>query len=80
MKTFNKLKYLLVIIFTAFAISTFAQGGPGDPNGDPEGGGDPIGGGGAPNTGHTIVMLSLALAYGVKKVYDFTKMKEENIE
>jgi hypothetical protein len=79
MKTLNKIKYLLIVFFIAFSFSALAQGGPGDPNGDPEGGGDPVGGGGAPNTGHSIVLLSLALTYGGKKIYDYSKFKQEDI-
>lgn len=78
MKTFNKIKYLFIIVFTAFALNSMAQGGPGDPGDDPEGGGDPLGGG-APISGHTLVLLSFALAYGGKKIYDFSKMKREKI-
>lgn len=79
MRTIKKIKYLLIILITVFAVNSFAQGGPGDPNGDPEGGGDPVGGGGAPISGHTVVLLSFALAYGGKKIYDFSKLKREKI-
>jgi hypothetical protein len=79
MKSLKKLKYLFIIFFAIVSINSFAQGGPGDPPDDPEGGGDPVGGGGAPNTGHTVVMLALALTYAGKKVYDFTRRENSDI-
>jgi hypothetical protein len=79
MKTLNKIKYLIIVLFTVFSINSFAQAtGPGEPGGDPEGGGDPVGGG-APISGHTIVLLSFTLAYGGKKIYDFSKIKRDEI-
>lgn len=79
MKTLNKIKYLLIIILTAFALNSFAQGGPGDPGEDPNGGGDPLGGGDAPSNGGAIVLVTFALAYGGVKAYQFSKLKHEEI-
>jgi len=79
MKTIYKIKYLFVILFTVFAMNSFAQAnGPGDPGGDPGGGsgGDPLGGG-APVSGGTIVLLSFALIYGSKKVYELSKLENQ---
>ncbi|HEY9114116.1 MAG TPA: hypothetical protein VIN10_05410 [Bacteroidales bacterium] len=76
MKTLNKIKYLLVIIFTVFAMNIFAQGGPGDPGGDPEGGGGggPLGGG-SPISGGTIILTAFGLGYGGLKIYQMAKPK-----
>lgn len=81
MKTLYKIKYLLVILFTVFAMNIFAQGGPGDPGGDPEGGGGggPLGGG-APVSGGTIVLITFAIAYGSKKIYQVVSLKQEKIK
>lgn len=80
MKTLYKIKYLLAILFTIFAMNIFAQGGPGDPGGDPEGGGnDPLGGG-APVSGGTIVLLTIAMAYGGKKIYQIASFKREEVK
>ena len=79
MKTLYKIKYLLIILFTVFAINSFAQGGPGDPGGDPEGGGnDPLGGG-APLSGGTIILIAIGAFWGGKKYYEIKSLgKEEN--
>lgn len=79
MKTLKKIKYLFVILLTVIALNTFAQGGPGDPGGDPEGGGDPLGGG-APISGGSIVLATIALAYGGLKVYKLRRVKHEEIK
>jgi hypothetical protein len=78
MKTLYKIKYLFAIVFTVFALNSFAQGGPGDPGGDPEGGGDPLGGG-APVSGGTILLIALGTVYGSKKIIELKKAaKKEN--
>jgi hypothetical protein len=77
MKTFKRIHYLLIILFTVFAINSYAQGGgPGDPGGSPEGGGDPLGGGAPAGTG-AILLTGFAIAYAGKKAYAFYKSKEK---
>lgn len=62
------LSSLLFVLSPLFITDVFADqppdpgGGPG--TGDPVGGGNPIGGG-------LIILATLGVAYGVKKVYDF---------
>lgn len=76
MKTLYKIKYLFAIVFTVFALNSYAQGGPGDPGGDPEGGGDPLGGG-APISGGTILLIALGAVYGSKKIIELKKLADE---
>lgn len=74
----KKIRYIFFILFQVVAIASFAQmTSPGDPGGDPEGGGPPLGGGGAPIGSGTIVLMSLAVAYGAKKLYNLNKEELE---
>ena len=76
MKRIQKIKYLLIIVFTVFALNNFAQGGPGDPGGSPEGGNDPLGGG-APLSGGTLLLITIGAVYGSKKVFDLKNKSEK---
>jgi len=66
----KKIRYIFVVLFQIIAVISFASVlGPSDPGGDPEAGGDPPLGGGAPIGSGTIVLMSLAAAYGARKIY-----------
>jgi len=66
----NKIRYIFLVLFQVVVIASFAQmTAPSDPGGDPEGGGDPPLGGGAPIGSGTIVLMSLAAAYGARKIH-----------
>jgi hypothetical protein len=68
-----------VIFVLVFVVTTVAQVPP-HPNGGggPGGGNVPVGGG-APIGGSLLIMLSLAVGYGWRKVYDLRKKSlEEN--
>jgi hypothetical protein len=62
-----------VLFVFIFALTTFAQLPP-HPNGGggPGGGNTPVGGA-APLGGSFLIMLSLAVGYGLRKVYDMRK-------
>jgi hypothetical protein len=79
MKTFNKIKYFLLILITIITLNSYAQGGPGDPGGDPEGTNDPLGGG-APIFGGTFILIALGAFYGGRKIFLLKNLesKEEN--
>ncbi|OQX77565.1 MAG: hypothetical protein B6D61_06935 [Bacteroidetes bacterium 4484_249] len=66
-KTVRNLILSTVLSFS-FALVSFADQPP-DPGGGPGSGDDPVGGG-APIGGGLIVLLSLAIGYGAKKVFD----------
>ncbi len=70
-------KVLKILVVTAFILAgplfMMAQNPP-HPNGGsgPTGGNTPVGGG-APIGGGMLIMLSLAIGYGTRKVYDARK-------
>lgn len=77
MKTIKKITGLAVIIlFLSPLTQVMAQGGPPPPPDDSGGGDTPIGGA-APIGGGLIILSTLGLFYGGKKVYDLSKNKEE---
>ncbi|HEY9116016.1 MAG TPA: hypothetical protein VIN10_15070 [Bacteroidales bacterium] len=69
-------KILISLLFTLVFAFSYAQGGPGDPGGDPSGGGDPLGGG-APLSGGTIILLSIGAAFGGTKLINYIKKESE---
>jgi len=74
----NKIRYIFLVLFQVVVIASFAQmTAPSDPGGDPEGGGDPLGGGGAPIGSGTIILMSLGVAYGARKIYFLNKEEIE---
>ncbi len=69
---------IAIVLFVVVQLPVFAQAdGPGDPGGDPEVGGDPPLG--APLDGGTLLLLSLGVAYGIKKYHNY-KNEEVNLE
>lgn len=67
---------LIIALSPVFISDVFAdQPEPPDPGGGP--GGDPVGGG-SPVGGGLIILATLGVAYGVKKIYDFRN--SEHIE
>ncbi|MFH1120890.1 MAG: hypothetical protein V1775_13785, partial [Bacteroidota bacterium] len=67
------------IVAGAFAVAPlcmFAQPNPGGGSGGDPVGGDPIGGGQAPIGGGVVLLVTLASAYGLKKVYQLQQEKE----
>jgi hypothetical protein len=70
MKKITSIAAFLVIL--ALPILLSAQPQPSDPSIGGGAGASPVGGG-APIGGGFLVLLSLALGYGVRKVYDFRK-------
>ncbi len=72
-------RLILIAVFALFTVVAFAQG-PGDPGGDPSGESPPIGaGGGAHLGGGILILLTLGLAYGGKRLYDLKKEKKEEV-
>ena len=71
MKTLKR--FLLFILFVCAASISMAQTPP-HPNGgsNPNAGNTPVGGG-APIGGGLLILISLSLGYGVKKIYDFRR-------
>jgi len=61
------LSFLFVLIFSFSSPAAFTD--PGDPGSEPGDDDDPLGGG-APIGGGMIVLITLGLGYGGKKVYD----------
>jgi len=78
MKTIKKIIGLAILmLFFAPLTQVMAQGGPPPPPpGDPDGGDTPIGGNAPIGTG-LVILSSLGLAYGGKKVYDARQKLEE---
>ena len=82
----NQIKLLLIAaLFSLLSISAFAQGGPTGPPPPPQG--DLEGttaqdnklGGNAHLGGGIIILLTLGLAYGGKRLYDLRKEQKEEI-
>lgn len=79
MKKSKYIKILFIVLIQLFSVVSFAQMlGPSDPGNDPEGNGDDPLGGGSPIDGGTIVLVSFAVGYGAKKIYDITR--HENLK
>ena len=72
----NKLRTLIIAALISAPVFIFAQSPP-HPNGGgaPGGGNTPVGGG-ATIGGGLLVLASLGLAYGAKKVYKFRETAE----
>ncbi|MCF8368711.1 MAG: hypothetical protein K9G76_06685 [Bacteroidales bacterium] len=68
-KLFNKLT--LTIVFLGITLLTVMADAPPDPGGDPTGG-NPVGGG-SPIGGSFLIMLSLAIGYSVKRIWEIRK-------
>ena len=69
-------KIIQVLTFVAYIMVPFilsAQPQPWDPNIGGGAGANPVGGGGAPIGGGLLILLSLAIGYGSKKIYDARK-------
>lgn len=66
----------LILVFSPVLISDVFADQPPDPGGGP-GGGTPVGGGN-PIGGGLIILATLGVAYGVKRIYDFRN--SENID
>jgi len=58
---------LIVLVFILLPTLIYAQGGPGDPGGDPDPGTN------VPIDGGLSVLLALGIGYGAKKVNDLRK-------
>lgn len=71
MKTLKKLLFTALFTVAVFALS--AQTPPHPNGGNAPGGGSTPVGGGAPIGGGLLIILSLAIGYGAKKVYDGRK-------
>ncbi len=77
MKTIKKIIGLaILILFFAPLTQVMAQGSPPPPPGDVGGGDTPIGGNAPIGTG-LVILTTLGLAYGGKKVYDARQKLEE---
>lgn len=77
MKTVKKIIGLaILILFFAPLTQVIAQGGPPPPPPDEVGGDTPIGGSAPIGTG-LVILSTLGLAYGGKKVYDARQKLEE---
>lgn len=62
-------KYIMIALFQLFAITGFSQMmSPQDPGNGPQSGDPPIGGG-APVGSGMLILMSLGVAYGGKKVF-----------
>ena len=68
MKGTTLLKYLVLIIVFAMPVLAIAQGGPGDPGGDPD----------VPIDGGLSLLLAAGVGYVAKKGYDKRKKSTEN--
>ncbi len=75
MKTIKKITGLAILILF-FAPLSVVMAQPGNPPGGEGAGDDPIGGD-APIGGGLIILGTLGLAYGGKKVYDLRKKQKE---
>ena len=78
----KKLQLLFIAIFVfGISLASMAQlaepgdGNGGDPNGDPGGG---VVGGGAPIGSGLVIIISMGLAYGTKKVFLLDDIEEIN--
>lgn len=67
----------LILAFSPVFISEVFADQPPDPGGGPGGGGTPVGGGN-PVGGGLIILATLGVAYGVKRIYDYRN--SEHIE
>lgn len=69
-----KKRIIQIIVAGAFAVAPlfmFAQPNPGGGQGGDPVGGDPIGGGGqAPIGGGIALLITMAVGYGIKRVFD----------
>jgi len=73
----KKIKSIAVImILTALPMLLSAQPQPSDSGIGGGAGGNPVGGG-APIGGGFLILLSLALGYGIRRIYDFRKKAME---
>ncbi|MFU8842190.1 MAG: hypothetical protein ACNA7V_00120 [Bacteroidales bacterium] len=69
------LKHLLAAMLLFMLIPSIYADAPPDPGGDPgPGGGTPVGGGSPVGSGF-LITLTLAAAYGTKKIVNFRKEK-----
>lgn len=76
MKNNYRLEIILSLLFTFILAFSFAQGGPGDPGGDPTGTGNPLGGS-ASVSGGIILMLILCAVYALIKFQKFMRKDTE---
>ena len=75
MKNTKYIKYLFIILFQLFVLTSIGQMmEPDDPGNDPVG--EPPLGGGAPVSGGTVLLILLGTAYGAKKVYELKKTSD----
>jgi hypothetical protein len=82
--TIKQLKRILfVVLFALFTTVAFAQSNPPPPPGGGEGGPGGDGssqlGGNAQIGGGVLILLTLAVAYGGKRLYDLSREKKEEI-
>lgn len=79
----KKIKNIIAIVFLAIMIALYvnpviASSTPPDPPEGGHGGGDDLPpGGGAPLGKGTFILISMAAAYGVTKIYQYKKPKPE---
>jgi hypothetical protein len=76
-------KIFLILLTLTLAFSSnhlLADGGPPPPPGDPSTGDGPVGGGGAPIGSGIAILLTLGAAYGGRKVYQYWKSQNEELE
>lgn len=65
-----------ILAFSPLLISEVFADQPPDPGGEPGPGGNPVGG--SPIGGGLIILATLGIAYGVKRIYDYRS--HENVE
>ena len=67
------IQILAIVLVVLVPMILAAQPQPWDPTYGGGAGANPVGGGGAPIGGGLLIMLSLAIGYGTKKIYDVRK-------
>ena len=67
------IQILAIVLVVLVPMILAAQPQPWDPTYGGGAGATPVGGGGAPIGGGLLIMLSLAIGYGTKKIYDVRK-------
>lgn len=71
MKKITKtLSIILFVIALSFSVQNLFADAPPDPGGGGPGGGDQPVGGGTPLSGGLVMLISMGVAYGFKKVYN----------
>ncbi len=78
MKNTKYIKYLFIVLFQLFVLTSIGQMmEPDDPGSDPVG--EPPLGGGAPVSGGVSALILLGTLYGAKKVYELKKNSDIDV-